>query len=108
MLAQLVFGPRSGAAEPVPQPVPARVQVRTGSVWFGTGWGTGWDWMGLVEPIQSQERTSEGRRCGHSGAGTFANHKAGVHDGTMYAVTHPPEARPDVRLHAAPTHVVGL
>ena len=29
----------------------------TGSVWFGTGWGTGWDWMGLVEPIQSQERT---------------------------------------------------
>ena len=58
MLAQLVFGPRSGAAEPVPQPVPARVLVRTGSVWFGTGWGTGWDWMGLVEPIQSQERTS--------------------------------------------------
>ena len=58
MLAQLVFGPRSGAAEPVPQPVPARVLVRTGSVWFGTGWGTGWDWMGLVELSQSQERTS--------------------------------------------------
>jgi len=58
MLAQLVLGPRSGAAEPVPQPVPGRVLFGTGSVWFGTGWGTGWDWMGLVELSQSQERTS--------------------------------------------------
>jgi len=34
MLAQLVLGPRSGTAEPVPQPVPARVLLR--------------DWLGLV------------------------------------------------------------
>ena len=50
MLAQLVLGPRSGTAEPVPQPVPARVLVRD---WLGLVR----DWMGLVEPSQSQERT---------------------------------------------------
>ena len=57
MLAQLVLGPRSGTAEPVPQPVPARVLVRD---WLslvrdcmhmdGVLVGTGWDWLSPDSP----------------------------------------------------------